>query len=189
MTDKIKLLIIQTGLRTPSNTETIAKYCEKKFKQKYPLQFETEFLNLKEQQNELCNGEKITNYSQNTQEINEKIKNTDFYILASPVYNNSISGVCKNFLDIHSDQMSKKYVALIENSYGITSIQKPYKMLKTIFEYHKINLIDFTINTTYKSFNDKGELIDDVAKTDIDKIANEFLKLHKQHKTKNPIEN
>ncbi|NQZ85181.1 MAG: NAD(P)H-dependent oxidoreductase [Nanoarchaeales archaeon] len=177
------LLIIQTSLNSKGFTQKIAKYCEEHIKEKHSDKFNVEYINLLETENEFCNGGHLKDYSKETQQINKQVESADFYILATPVYNNGVSGVCKNFLDIHAKEMGKKYVALVENAGGIYSIKQPYNMLIQCFQYYKINLIDVVINTTGRSFDETGNLTDKIAMENLGRIITEFEKMAATHKS------
>jgi len=184
MTEKKKLLIIQTSLNKTGNTQKIVNYTKQEFDKLE--NFKTEILDLKETKIELCNGEKIEKYSSETQDLYKKIKSADCYILATPIYNNAISGVCKNFLDIFSKAMENKYVGLIENSGNTHAQGKAYNQLILIFEYHKIKLLEFYVFTNTRSFKN-NELVDDLAKDELDKMKSELNKLQKNHKIQEAI--
>lgn len=180
-----KVLVIQTTLNENGNTNKIARYAYEQLMKEKELQ--VEFLDLKESEIELCNGNKLEDYTKQTQDLYKYIQDFDAYILASPVYNHAISGVCKNFLDIHLEAMSNKYLGLIENAGGIHSQRKPYFKLKESVEYFKVKLLEFCPCSNTKSF--KGdELIDDLVKSEFEKQKEELLKLLKVHTLENPIE-
>lgn len=58
-----------------------------------------ELLDLKEYQVEFVDGRPFDQYNEDTQTVINKIKEADFYIIGSPVYQASITGVLKNLFD------------------------------------------------------------------------------------------
>jgi FMN reductase len=175
-----KILVIQTSLNQTGNTDKIAKFAFDELSKEE--NYKVESLDLKESNIELCNGNNLEDYSEETQNLFKYIQSFDAYILASPIYNYSISGVCKIFLDIYSKAMEKKYVGFIENAGSHNEPSKPITALKDNLSYFKIKLLEVCPRSTYKSF--KGdELVDETFKSEFDKMRIELGNLIYPHKS------
>lgn len=182
---KTKILVIQTSLNPNANSSKIANYAKSEL-DKIPY-IEVEVLDLRFETLQFCDGRTIDQYSKQTQELDKRLREYDSYILITPIYNHSISGVCKNFLDIHSEAMSEKYVGLIENAGGIHSKGKAYSQVPQMLEFFKINLLEFSVYTNSRSF-DNEKLVDEIARSEFEKMKNELIKLLSKHHPNNPIE-
>ncbi|MBR0277313.1 MAG: flavodoxin family protein [Clostridia bacterium] len=97
-----KVLIISTSLRGGSNSEFLARECEKGAK---ATGNEVEFISLKEKEIKYCigclscqkTGECVI--KDDVPEIMEKVKNADIIVFATPIYYYEMSGQMKTLLD------------------------------------------------------------------------------------------
>lgn len=97
-----KVLIISTSLRGGSNSEFLARECEKGAKE---AGNEVEFISLKEKEIKYCigclscqkTGKCVIN--DDVPEIMEKVKNADIIVFATPIYYYEMSGQMKTLLD------------------------------------------------------------------------------------------
>ena len=97
-----KVLIISTSLRGGSNSEFLARECEKGAKE---AGNEVEFISLKQKEIKYCIGclscqktEKCV-IKDDVPEIMEKVKNADIIVFATPIYYYEMSGQMKTLLD------------------------------------------------------------------------------------------
>jgi NAD(P)H-dependent FMN reductase len=175
-----KILIIQTSLNPNGNTQKLAKFALNQLK--LDNIYKVEYLNLMNSEIELCTGDKLEEYTKETQELYKYIESFDGYILASPIYNYAISGVCKNFLDIHTKAMENKYLGFIQTAGSMHHAKSPHNALKDNLSYFKVNLLEVSPRATYKSF--KGdELIDETFKSEFEKMSIELGKVIVDHKS------
>ena len=97
-----KVLIISTSLRGGSNSEFLARECEKGAKE---AGNEVEFISLKQKEIKYCIGclscQKTGKcvIKDDVPEIMEKVKNADIIVFATPIYYYEMSGQMKTLLD------------------------------------------------------------------------------------------
>lgn len=97
-----KILIISTSLRANSNSERLAKECEKGAKS---VGNDVEFISLKNKKINYCIGCSACQnigrcvIDDDAREIAEKVKNADTLVFATPVYYYEMAGQMKTLLD------------------------------------------------------------------------------------------
>lgn len=107
-----KILIISTSLRENSNSEYLARECEKGAKS---AGNEVEFVTLKGKKISFCLGclacqkSGICVIKDDVCEILEKVKNADVLIFATPVYYYEMSGQMKTLIDRLNPLYSRDY--------------------------------------------------------------------------------
>ncbi|CAK6481089.1 NAD(P)H-dependent FAD/FMN reductase (plasmid) [Peribacillus frigoritolerans] len=82
---------------------------------------ETEHLNLKEFDIQFCDGRDTGDYNEDTKQIINLISNADLYIIVTPIFHGTYSGVLKNLFDLISPQVMKNKVI------GFTAVGGNYK--------------------------------------------------------------
>lgn len=84
------------GSKTPAAINVVLQ----RAKIKYP-EIETELLDLRDYKNiEFCDGRPLDKYNEHTNTVIEKILSADCYVIGSPIYQSSITGVLKNIFDL-----------------------------------------------------------------------------------------
>ncbi len=107
-----KVLIISTSLRKNSNSEYLARECEKGAKN---AGHEVQFISLKGKKISFCTGCLACQKSgacvikDDVFEISEKVKNADVLIFATPVYYYEMSGQMKTLIDRLNPLYSRDY--------------------------------------------------------------------------------
>jgi FMN reductase/FAD reductase [NAD(P)H] len=92
-----KITIVQSSLRVNSNTSIVCKLFEEKAKKSG---LNVEYIDLREIELEFCNGKDLSEYNSDLQKSYKIIENSEAVIFGMPVYQYSMSGVLKNFIDI-----------------------------------------------------------------------------------------
>jgi multimeric flavodoxin WrbA len=145
----MKLLIIQTSLNKNSKTNITSREAFNIWIKKW---LDIEFLDLRDYNLEMCNWEKIEMYNNDMNTIKDKVQAADAYILAYPVYNYSLSWVCKNFIDIFSYYMNSKKCWIIHNSYSERSFSDGMGELFKILWLH--DNVDIVLPVVHSCNND-----------------------------------
>lgn len=97
-----KVLIISTSLRGGSNSDLLAKECEKGAKE---AGHEVEFISLKDKEIKFCIGcltcqkTGVCVIKDDVADIMEKVKNAEVIVYATPIYYYEMCGQMKTFLD------------------------------------------------------------------------------------------
>lgn len=107
-----KVLIISTSLRSGSNSEILAKECEKGAKD---AGHEVELVSLKEKNIKFCIGcftclsKGVCVLKDDVEEIMEKVKEAEVIVYATPIYYYEMSGQMKTLLDRLNPLYSSDY--------------------------------------------------------------------------------
>lgn len=129
----MKGLIIIGSAKMGSHTNALAHYLKKHFEDQY---FEVEIFDLAEHPIHQLDVSGVSSpsevYKNNLTLLQTKARNADFFILGTPNYHGSYSGILKNALDhLTMDDFKMKPVGLIGNSGGIVS-SEPLSHLRLI---------------------------------------------------------
>ena len=129
----MKGLIIVGSAKMGSHTNALAHYLKGHFKDQ---SFEAEIFDLAEQpihQLDVSGVSKPSEvYKNNLKMLQTKAREADFFVLGTPNYHGSYSGILKNALDhLTMDDFKMKPVGLIGNSGGIVSAE-PLSHLRLI---------------------------------------------------------
>ena len=129
----MKGLIIVGSAKLGSHTTALSQYLKGNFEEH---DFETEIFDLAEKpihQLDVSGASTPTEtYKNNLAELQSKAREADFFVLGSPNYHGSYSGILKNALDhLTMDDFKMKPVGLIGNSGGIVSAE-PLSHLRLI---------------------------------------------------------
>ncbi len=105
-------------------------------------------IDLREIDMPFCDGRKLEEYKNQALETAFKtLSAADGYIIGMPVYNYSISGPLKNFLDLTDKAMVKKPVGIVCNSGGVRSYLASADLMKCLsFEVESV-CIQPTVHT------------------------------------------
>jgi len=94
----MKLLGI-SGTIVGSKTKTAVQAVLDKVKEAYP-EVEVELLDMKDYQVQFCDGRDPADYDGDTRTVIDKVASADFYVIGTPVFQASITGVLKNLFDL-----------------------------------------------------------------------------------------
>jgi|SRR3989344_1065255 len=126
------------------------------------------------------------------QEFVQAVIDADGFVLGSPLYHGSYSGVLKNALDhLHYDAFRNKPVALVSNSSSIRNAAHPCEHLRLVVRALYGYVLQSQIGTTDKDFNESREdcvLENKEIKERASRLTEELIKfssLLKKHKINN----
>jgi len=94
----MKLLGI-SGTIVGSKTRAAVQAVLDKVKEAYP-EVDVELLDMKDYQVQFCDGRDPADYAGDTRTVIDKVAGADFYIIGTPVFQASITGVLKNLFDL-----------------------------------------------------------------------------------------
>jgi len=88
-----------SGTIVGSKTKTAVQAVLDKVKEAYP-EVEVELLDMKDYQVQFCDGRDPADYDGDTRTVIDKVASADFYVIGTPVFQASITGVLKNLFDL-----------------------------------------------------------------------------------------
>ncbi len=109
----MKVWIIQGSLNPKSNTSNLTKAFEEKLKQE---NIDYDYIDLRNINMEFCDWRDLYDYSQEVQDVYERMQKCDTFVIGMPVYQYTLSWALKNFLDIMCGAMYQKAFAILTSS-------------------------------------------------------------------------
>lgn len=150
---------------------------------------EIELIDLREYEVELCRGEPLSYYNDDTWKVVKKILAADLLLFATPVYQASISGVLKNLLDYMPENAFKnKVTGIIATAWSEKHFLVPEYHLKPVLSYLKGMIPSTNVFIPNKSFDiETNELNDPNISRRIVNLAEEMIFLQRAiHDRLNP---
>jgi FMN reductase/FAD reductase [NAD(P)H] len=84
------------GSKTPVGVDAVLQFV----KNNHP-EIEVELIDLRDYKGiEFCDGRKLEDYNEDTQSVVQKLIDADFYVIGTPIYQSSLTGVLKNVFDL-----------------------------------------------------------------------------------------
>ncbi len=166
-----KITVIQSSLRKDSNTAIVAR----KFAEKCDgLGLHVKYVDLRDVKMDLCDARPLDGYSQDIQNVYNIMDESDAIIFGMPVYQYSMSGVLKNFIDICGKSMEAKAIGVIVNAGGPNCYMASQDLFNALqFEYATTNIMP-TPYTWSMDFKD-GEIVNEKVLSKLDELANKLL--------------
>jgi chromate reductase len=119
----------------------------------------------------------------NVMTLAEQIQAADAVIISTPEYNKMISGVLKNALDWVSrtgvSPWTNKPVAIMSAAAGRSGGERTQYSLRwamTPFNAHLLQAPEVLIASSFKAFDDQGDLIDEQSQAGLDKLMTALRK-------------
>lgn len=123
----------------------------------------------------------MQNPGKNVKEFVTAVDTADAYILGSPLYHGSYSGVLKNALDnLYYDAFRNKPVALVSNGSSIRSATQPCEHLRSVVRTLYGYALQSQIGTANEDYEDAGtvyKLINDDIKERCQRMTDELIRL------------
>ena len=104
----MKLLGI-SGTITGSKTRVVVQKIVDEIRQANP-EIEVELLDMKEYDVQFCDGRDPSTYTGDTKTVIDKVAAADFYVIGTPIFQGSITGVLKNLFDLVPPQVFRNKV-------------------------------------------------------------------------------
>ncbi|MDQ7009895.1 MAG: NAD(P)H-dependent oxidoreductase [Candidatus Gracilibacteria bacterium] len=162
-----KITIVQSSLRENSNTSIV---CEL-FKQKaISAGIEVNYIDLRNIELEFCNGKDLSEYNKDLQNSFKMMEESESIIFGMPVYQYSMSGVLKNFIDICGGALVSKKIGVIVNAGGPNCYMASRDLLDALYyEYGTTNIAP-TPYSWSMDFKD-GELVNKKVMEKLDELV------------------
>lgn len=162
-----KIAIIQSSLRTPSNTDIVCQEFKKKAR---AAGLEVTYIDLREVELEFCDGRHLGEYNQSLQEVHRQMEDSEAVIFGIPVYQYSMSWVLKNLIDICGGALKEKAVGAIVNAGGPNCYMASRDLFDCLYYEYATTSIAPTPYTWSMDFKD-GEIINDKVLTKLDELV------------------
>ncbi len=110
-----KITVIQSSLRKDSHTAVVTRAFAEKCD---ALGMYVHYIDLKDVKMDLCDARPLEQYSEDIQRVYEIMDCSEVIIFGMPVYQYTMSGVLKNFIDICGKSLEGKPIGVIVNAGG-----------------------------------------------------------------------
>lgn len=168
-----KITVIQSSLRQGSNTAIVAR----KFAEKCDaLGMHVHYVDLRDVKMELCDARQLEDYPADMQKVYDIMQNSEAVIFGMPVYQYSMSGVLKNFIDICGGSLKEKKIGVLVNAGGPNCYMASRDIFDCLFyEYGTTNVAPMVYSWSMDFEN--GEIKNTKVLEKIDELAHKLLTL------------
>jgi FAD reductase [NAD(P)H] len=168
-----KITVIQSSLRKKSNTALVCRAFAEKCD---ALGIHVHYIDLKDVKMDLCDARQFEEYSQDIQNVYKIMEGSEAIVYGMPVYNYTMSGVLKNFIDITGKSVAGKPVGTIVNAGGPNCYMASQDLFNAMqFEYACTAIMP-TPYTWSMDFKD-GQIVNEKVLSKLDELAQKIISL------------
>jgi FAD reductase [NAD(P)H] len=172
----MKLLGI-SGTIVGTKTAVLVRRILLEVKNRHP-DIEIELLDLRDYQLEFCDGRKPDEYNHETRIVIEKIRQADFYLIGSPVFNSSFTAPLKNVFDlVPPDVFRQKVMGFAANGGTYQHYLMIENQLKPIAGYFRAYIAPSYVYAHSSHFNEQNEIEVEDVKGRIGLLADELVSM------------
>lgn len=170
----MKLLGI-SGTIVGSKTTVLVKQVLETVQKKYP-DIETELLDLKDYQVQFCDGRDPATYTGDTKKVIDIVQSADFYIIGTPVFQSSLTGVLKNLFDlVPVSALYQKVMGFVATGGTYQHYLVVENQLKPIAGYFRAFVAPSYIYAHNDHFNEHNEVVDSEVLDRIHRLSEEIV--------------
>ncbi|MBA9026864.1 NADPH-dependent FMN reductase [Peribacillus huizhouensis] len=140
---------------------------------------ETELLDLKDYKVEFVDGRSFDAYNEDTRTVINKILQADFFVIATPVYQSSLTGALKNLFDhLPTTVFEGKVVGYVSTAGSNMHMLVAENHLRPILSYFKAHVATRNVFVSNECFNKENVIENDDVKHRLADLAEELVVLH-----------
>lgn len=174
----MKLLGI-SGTIIGAKTGIVVKKVLDEVEKNYP-DIEVEYLDMMDYDVQFCDGRDPANYSEDTKKVIEIVSSADFYIIGTPIFQGSITGVLKNLFDLMNPlTLRGKVMGFVANGGTYQHYLVIENQLKPIAGFLRAYVAPSYVYVNGDHFNQKNELVDPEVLNRISHLAEEVVHMQK----------
>lgn len=149
---------------------------------KYP-DIEVEYLDMMDYDIQFCDGRDPSTYSEDTKKVIEMVSSADFYIIGTPIFQGSITGVLKNLFDlINPESFRNKVMGFVANGGTYQHYLVIENQLKPIAGFFRAYVAPGYVYAQTNHFNQQNVLVDSDVLDRISNLADEVVHMQKSLK-------
>jgi len=172
----MKILVINGSPRKKSYSRILAEFAYEHAKSKYK---DVEILDLGKDSIEAFRGPEET-YNEQTKKIVDSMKNSDVFIICSPIYNGVFSAAIKNLFEhLNYKAFIGKTAGFILMASGKISYLQVQGQLTAMMSYFTIISNPKAVYASKDFFDEKMDLVDDSLKERIKNVVDSTVDLKK----------
>lgn len=144
---------------------------------------EVELLDLKHYDLQFCDGRDPSAYEGDTRKVIDKVAEADFYIIGTPIFQSSITGVLKNVFDlVPVSALYQKVMGFVATGGTYQHYLVVENQLKPIAGYFRAYVAPSYVYLHDDHFNERREIIDQDVLSRVDRLAEEVVHMQKSLK-------
>lgn len=145
----------------------------------YP-EVSAELLDMKDYDVQFCDGRDPATYTGDTRAVLDRIADADFYIIGTPVFQASITGVLKNLFDlVPVSSLYQKVMGFVATGGTYQHYLMVENQLKPIAGFFRAYVAPSYVYLHDDHFNEKREIVDPEVLERIDRLAEEVVHMQK----------
>lgn len=174
----MKLLGI-SGTITGSKTKIVVQKVLEEVKLYHP-EIEIELLDMKDYDVQFCDGRNASAYNEDTKKVIDIVSSADFYIIGTPIFQGSITGVLKNLFDLIDPQAFRnKVMGFVATGGTYQHYLVIENQLKPIAGYFRAFVAPSYVYAHNDHFNQQNELVDSEVVNRVENLAKEVTYMQK----------
>lgn len=151
-------------------------------KQFYP-EIETEYLDMKDYQVQFCDGRDPSAYTGDTKTVIDIVSSADCYIIGTPIFQSSITGVLKNLFDlVPTAAMYNKVMGFVATGGTYQHYLVVENQLKPIAGYLRAFVAPSYVYLQDDHFNAERQIADPDIRGRLDRLAREVVFMNQKLK-------
>jgi NAD(P)H-dependent FMN reductase len=171
------LLGISGSLTAGGSTRTLIEYAVEAAKTRYP-EISTAILDLREVTLSFCDGRPLTEYTDDTPRVVERIQAADVYVIGTPIYRGSYTGALKNLLDhVPVEALMGKVAGLIANAATDHHYLSIDQELRPVLMWFNMHLLPGSVYVRGNQLQGK-EIVDEQVREHLRQLGEAVIALH-----------
>jgi FMN reductase len=139
---------------------------------------DTELIDLRDYKIEFVDGRPLESYNDDTKNVIEKILEADFFVIGTPVYQASITGVLKNLFDhLPTTVFESKVVGFVSTAGSNHHSLVAENQLRPILSFFKALVSSKNVFVSNDSFNRENEIVNEDVDRRLNELAEELVTL------------
>ncbi|WP_340390325.1 NAD(P)H-dependent oxidoreductase [Paenibacillus sp. FSL E2-0151] len=169
------------GSKTAIGVDTVLQFVKKN----HP-EIEIELIDLREYKNiEFCDGRKLEDYNEHTRSVIQKMIDADFFVIGTPIYQSSLTGVLKNVFDLLPVQsFYNKVIGFIATGGTYQHYLVVENQLKPIAGFFRSYVAPRYVYLNSDHFGAENKIEDADALSRLEKLAEEIVFMQIQLKSR-----
>ncbi|MEH7121002.1 NAD(P)H-dependent oxidoreductase [Neobacillus vireti] len=174
----MKLLGI-SGTITGTKTKVIVEKVLEEVKKNHP-EVEIELLDLKQFDVQFCDGRDPSTYTGDTKKVIDIVKEADFYVIGTPIFQGSLTGALKNLFDLVPPQdFRHKVMGFVATGGTYQHYLVIENQLKPIAGYLRAYVAPGSVYAHNDHFNKQNAIIDEDVLRRITSLSEEVVNMQK----------
>ncbi|MET3507299.1 NADPH-dependent FMN reductase [Halalkalibacter oceani] len=141
---------------------------------------EIELIDLRQYELEFCDGRPVAHYNGNTQHVIKTVESADSCLIATPIFQASLTGVLKNLFDLLPvTALREKVVGLVATGGTYQHFLVVENQMKPIISYFKGYVAPEFVYAHRDHFNEHNEVIDKDVQDRIEGLGTQLVQMTK----------